>query len=203
MWKSLSIAMLCCWCVPAWALDPWCGVRNSSAYSFEWLPDSEADTRVGSVRIKDAAGAVVQVLDKLENYHASSEMLGTSRDFNGDGCADLVVTNSVAGIGNESLSVFLYQPQRGRFVLDEALSAIGGLDVDPRDKRCVTGFWKGGAADIHTERHCWRKGKLVMVQEYSVSPLYNEEGALRCYEHVTIDYRGGKKRKRRECTKEL
>ena len=203
MWKSLPIALLCCWSVSAWAADPWCGTSGSPAYTFEWQPKNEAEPRLGSVRVRDAAGRTVQVLDAIENYHASGDMLGTNRDFNGDRCPDLVVTNSVAGIGNESLSVFLYQPASRRFVFNEALSAIGGLDVDARDKRCVTGFWKGGAADVHTERHCWRKGKLVLVEAYDVSPRYNEAGELQCYEHETATYHGGRKRVRRECTKEF
>lgn len=178
-------------------------MRDSPAYTFEWVPENEAELKLGSIRIRDATGRTVQMLEKLENYYADSEQFATYRDFNNDRCPDLVVTNSVAGIGNESLSVFLYQPASRQFVFNAALSNIGGLDVDPRDKRCVTGFWKGGADDIHTEQHCWRKGKLVLVEEYAVSPRYNAESKLECYEHVTVTYRAGKKRQRRDCTEEF
>ena len=143
------------------------------------------------------------MLDNLENYGRSSESLDASRDFNNDGCADLVVTSSIAGIGNESAKAFLYNPKTRRFEVSGALSNIGGLDLDPRDKNCVTSYWKGGAMDYYAARHCWNKGKLVMKSEHTVWPTYNGEGELQCFLHVKTDYRGGKKRERTICTKEF
>lgn len=67
----------------------------------------------------------------------------------------------------------------------------------------MTGYWKGGAEDMHSERHCWSKGKLVLKSEYEVSPLYNGEGEFQCYQHVETAYRGGKKHTRTSCTKEF
>ena len=200
VWTKVSIAMLCCWPLFSWAADPWC---SSRALQLEWLPNNQAEPSVGSVQIKNPSGKIVQVLGSLENYGENSESLRTSRDFNNDGCADLVVTSSVAAIGNESIKAFLYNPRTRRFDVSQALSGIGGLDIDPRDKNCVTGSWKGGAMDFYSARHCWRKGKLVMKSEHSVSPLYNDQGELQCYQNVITDYRGGKKRKRTSCTKEF
>lgn len=148
MWAKCAIAMLCCCSLPAWAADPWCSPRGKSAFTFEWLSKGKADRALGSVRIKDAAGKTVQVLADVENYYRDSESFGTGTDFNNDGCADLAVTNSVAGIGNRSSTVFLYNPRTKRFDANEALSHIGGLELDPKDKNCVTGGWKGGAEDM-------------------------------------------------------
>lgn len=160
-----------------------------------------ADLGTGTVQIKDASGRIVQVLDDVENNQRSSESLETRKDFNNDGCADLVVTTSVAAIGNESIMVFLYNPNTRRFEVSEALSSIGRQDPDPRDKNCFNSHRKGGAMDFYTARHCWSKGKLVLKSEHSVSPVYNDGGEFECYYHVKTDYRGGKKRERTNCKK--
>lgn len=203
MKRAAAMAMLCCCALPAMAADPWCSARATPALTFEWQSANKAEPTVGRVLVKDASGKTVQVLDKLENYYGSSESLRSEADFNNDGCRDLVVTNSVAGIGNESKSVFLYQPATRRFVLNEALSEIGGLELDRDDKNCVTSFWKGGAADMYFARHCWNKGKLLIQRESEVSPRYKEDGEVQCYEHVETEYRGGRKRTRTDCTKEF
>jgi len=197
------MALLCCWSTAACAADAWCTALSKPAYSFEWVANSEVEDNTGSVRVKDASGKTVQVLANLENYYGSSDGLDARRDFNNDGCPDLVVTHSKAGIGNESARVFLYSRSRQRFEANEALSNIGGLDLDPRDRNCVTGSWKGGAQDINWEQHCWNKGKLVLMREGSVSPMYDEEGTFQCYEHVETTYRNGKKHTRTDCTQEF
>lgn len=202
-WKKWPAAMLCCLATQAWAADPRCRAGAVPAFTFEWVARDKAEPSVGSVRVRDAAGKVVQVLDGLENYGADSDALGTGRDFNNDGCPDLVVTASVAAIGNESAAAFLYNPATRRFERNQALSDIGGLDLDPRDPNCVTGFWKGGADDMVSSRYCWRKGKLVMESQSGVSPRYDGEGTFQCYEHVETIYRGGKKRTHTDCTKDF
>lgn len=202
-WTRWSLTLLCCCAAHAWAGDAWCRAGGTPALTFEWVPKDKAEPSVGSVRVKDASGKVVQVLDGLENYYHDTGALGTDVDFNNDGCPDLKVTNSVAGIGNESLSVFLYNRATRRFEPNQALSEIGGLDIDSRNRNCVTGFWKGGAADVHSERHCWHKGKLVKDQEWDVSPRYNGEGEFQCYQHDETTYRGGKKHTHTDCTKEF
>lgn len=202
MCRTLSILLLCCSSLPAWAFDPWCGPRGESAYSFEWVSRDQAEPNVGSVRIKDAAGKLVQVLDNVTNYYwESSESLGIRRDFNNDGCPDLVVTSEVAKIGNESVEAFLYERKTKRFKRSQALSNVPAPNVDPRDKRCVTGGWKSGADSAYSSRHCWRKGKLVLVSEYKVAPRYEGDSESFCYEHVETTYHGGKKRTRTKCTK--
>lgn len=203
MWAKCAIAMLCCSSLSAWAADPWCSPRGKPAFTFEWLAKGKANPDLGSVRIRDAAGKTVQVLADVENYYRDSESFGTGTDFNNDGCADLTVTSSVAGIGNRSSTVFLYNPRTRRFEANEALSTIGGLALDPKDKNCVNGDWKGGAEDMYASRHCWKAGKLVLMSEYQVSPLYGPEGEFACYEHVETEYRGGKKREKKSCTKEF
>ncbi|MBD8530533.1 hypothetical protein IFT83_11155 [Massilia sp. CFBP 13647] len=203
MWAKHAVAMLCCCSLSAWAAAPWCSPRGKPAFTFQWVARDKADPALGSVRIKDAAGKTVQVLADVENYYADSKSFDTGTDFNNDGCADLVVTTSVAGIGNESLAVFLYNPRTKRFEANEALSNIGGLELDPKDRNCVTGGWKGGAEDMYSSRHCWKQGQLVMISEYKVSPLYGPEGEFTCYEHVETEYRGGEKREKKSCTKEF
>ncbi|QNA89951.1 hypothetical protein G4G28_18240 [Massilia sp. Dwa41.01b] len=206
MWKTLSIVLLCCSSLPAWAFDPWCSPRGKQAYRFEWVVKGKAEdldgSFVGEVRIRNASGKLVQVLGNVSNYYGEdSEWLPGARDYNNDGCPDLVMTSQVAGIGNASVEAYLYNPRRRRFELNEALSNIGGLDVDPRDKNCVTGGWKSGADSVYASRHCWKKGKLVLVSEYKISPRYKEGSESFCYEHIETTYRGGRKRTRTKCTK--
>lgn len=203
LWKRLSVAMLCCWAMSAWAADPWCSSGGTSALTFVWVPKDKAAPSIGSVRIKDASGKIVQVLDNVTNEYGNSESLRSDRDFNHDGCPDLVVTADMAAIGNESVQAFLYDPRTKRFSLHAALSGLGGLDLDPENKHCVTSTWKGGAEDLYWAQHCWNKGKLIIQREYDVSPRYNTEGEFQCYLHVTTDYRGGKKRERTDCTKKF
>lgn len=203
LWKRLSIAMLCCWCMSAWAANPWCSPAGTSALTFEWVPKDKAEPSIGSVRIRDASGKIVQVLDNLTNEYGNSESLRSDRDFNRDGCPDLIVTADMAAIGNESVDAFLYDSRKKRFILHKGLSALGGLDLDPENQNCVTSTWKGGAADIYWAQHCWNKGKLVIQREYDVSPMYNTEGEFQCYQHIATDYRGGKKRERTDCINTL
>jgi hypothetical protein len=169
--------------------------------AFRWVPKDAATPNTGSVRVVDKrSGRTVQVLDDVTNYYGDAGGL-LARDLNNDGCPDLVVTTDVAGIGNTSSTVYLYDRARRQFVVHEALSAIGNLAVDSRDPNCVTGDWKGGADDVGGERHCWRHGRLVKTHEYSVKPRYDTEtGTLSCYEHVDITYSGGRKHERRDCT---
>lgn len=198
---KLLFTLLGLWSTAVSAADPWCSARGNEVLSFEWTPTDAAEPRIGSVRVQHAdSGKTVQVLKNVENYRDNSDSF-RYQDLNNDGCRDLLVTSSVAGIGNESNTVFLYSPRTKRFVLSKALTDIGGLDVDRRDKNCVTGFWKGGAADFYTSRHCWRHGKLVIKSEYSVSPVV--KAGRDCYLHITTEYRDGKKRMKRSCTKEL
>lgn len=203
MCKKLLCALLSLWSASVWAADPWCSSRDTPAFSFEWAPKDKADPRLGSVTVKNSSsGQTLQFLDNVENYHDNSEAFRNT-DLNNDGCGDLLVVSSVGGIGNESKTVFLYNPQSRRFVLHKVLSEIGGLEVDHRDKNCVTGSWKGGASSFGTVKHCWRGKKLVKQSEYSVKPRLGEDGNLQCYEHVATEYRAGKKNVKKSCTQEL
>ncbi|KQQ96922.1 FG-GAP repeat protein [Massilia sp. Leaf139] len=205
LWTKYTLALLCCASLPAWAADPWCSARGKPALTFEWVPKDQADPKLGSVRIKDVSGKTVQVIDEMENYYgdseSDSESFDTRTDFNNDGCPDLVVTGSIAGIGNESQVVFLYERRTRRFAANEALSNIGGLELDPKDRNCVGGSWKSGADSVYTSRHCWKNGKLVMTNEYRMSPRLSPAGEFACYEHVETEYRDGRKRTKTSCTK--
>lgn len=200
--KIVPMALLCCCPLSALATTSSCGLRGKPAFSFDWLPQDRAEPSVGSVRVRHASGKTVQVLGNLENHYGDSASLQTRSDFNNDGCADLALTNSVGGMGTAGLTVFLYDPATGRFKRNRTLSDIGNLSIDPRDKNCVTGSWKTGADHYRGSRHCWTRGKLVLTEEYAVSPRTNEAGELQCYEQVTTTYRRGKKHERRACTKE-
>ena len=202
----MVIASLALASAPAWSADTGCRPDAKVAFTFTWIPQSAAEPTAGSIRIADRGGRTVQVLENLEYYYGGDESAADAmdtRDFNHDGCGDLVIANSIAGIGNTSSTAFLFDPRRGRFVAHDVLSGIMGLDIDPRDRRCVTGFGKGGAADIHTERHCWSQGRLVLKEQYSVSPRVDTDGELTCYLHTTTTYRNGKKKTRTQCTGEL
>lgn len=206
MWPTIFITLLALASTPAWSAGTQCTSNAKAMFTFTWIPQSPAQPTTGSIRIADRDGQTVQMLDNLEYYYGDSNPAGESmdtRDFNNDGCGDLVIAYSIAGIGNTSSTAFLYDPARGRFVAHDALSGIMGLDIDPRDKRCVTGFGKGGAADIHASRYCWSKGRLALKEEYSVSPRVNSEGEHTCYMHTTTTYRHGKKKTRTKCTRDL
>lgn len=179
---------------------PYCG----APLRFAWVPAGAPGTQSGRVDVIDVrSGRTVQRIGGVENYNADQSDAGLDTvDLNNDGCADLVVTNSVAPIGNRSVTVYLYDRARRRFVANDALSALGDPTVDARDRNCVTGSWKGGAEDVYSSRHCWRDGRLVLVSEYSLSPLYHKEtGEFACYEQVETTYAGKRKRVRRTCTK--
>lgn len=206
MWRTMLITLLGLASVPAWSAENRCSLDAKDMFTFIWVPKTAAEPNLGSIRITDRAGRTVQVLDNQTYHYGDSETAGDNmdtRDFNNDGCGDLVFASDVAGIGNTSNTAFLYEPASGRFVAHKSLSGIMGLDIDPHDKRCVTGYGKGGAADIHTERYCWSGGKLVVTEEYSVSPRVDSEGNPTCYLHTTTTYRHGQKKTRTKCTKDL
>lgn len=206
MWRTLFIILPGLASVPAWSADRQCHPNAKAMFTFTWRPQSAAEPKTGSLRIEAHAGRTVQVLENLEYYYGdsdSADVMVDTRDFNNDGCGDLVIASSIAGIGNTSNTVFLYEPARRRFVANDALSAIMGRDIDPRDKRCVTSFGKGGAADMHTDRYCWSRGRLVLTEQYSISPRIDSDGAFTCYLHTTTTYRHGKKKTRTRCTQDL
>lgn len=169
-------------------------------FAFAWIPQmAAADTHLGSIRITDRSGRTVQVLDNQTLYYGDNDAAGDlmdTRDFNNDGCGDLVFASQVAAIGNTIDTAFLYETASKRFVENESLSGIMGLDMDESDKGCVTGFGKSGAADIHSERFCWSEGKLVLKEESSVYQAVNLEGEPTCIVHTTTTYRHGKKKTR-------
>ena len=206
MWRTIFITVLGLASAPVLGADKQCTPDAKARFTFTWMPKTAAEPNVGSIRITDRGGTTVQVLDNVENHYGDSESavdLMDTRDFNNDGCGDLVVTSSIAGIGNTISNAFLYHPASGRFVAHEALSGIMGLDIDPRDRRCVTGFGKSGAVDFDTARYCWSKGRLVLKEEYSVSQRVNLDGEPTCHMHITTTYRHGKKKVRTECTKDF
>ncbi|HEX8601538.1 MAG TPA: hypothetical protein VF774_02760 [Pseudoduganella sp.] len=206
MWRTMFITLLGLASGPAWSAGKQCSLDAKAMFTFVWIPQTAAEPNSGSMRITDRAGRTVQVLDNLEYYYGDRESAGDlvdTRDFNNDGCGDLVVTNSVAAIGNTISTAFLYEPASRRFVEHEAMSGIMGLDIDPLDKRCIAGFSKGGAADFSYAQYCWSKGKLVLKQESSVSGLVNPEGEPTCYLHTKTTYHNGKKKTREKCTKDL
>lgn len=201
--RTMLLILLGLASAPAWSAGKQCSLDARDMFTFAWVPKTAADPTVGSIRITDRTGQTVQVLDNQTYYYGGDEAAADSldtRDFNNDGCGDLVFASDVAAIGNTSNTAFLYEPDRGRFVLHELLSGIGGLDVDPSDKHCVSGFWKGGAMDVGTQKYCWSQGRLVLKEEFSVSPLINPEGEVACYVHTTTTYAGGKKKTRTKCT---
>lgn len=203
VFQKVLVALMGLWSVSAWAADPWCSARENRVHSFAWTATDKAEPRLGTVHVKHVdSGKTVQVIPNVENYHDDSDAFRFT-DFNNDRCPDLLVTSSVAGIGNESNTVFLYDRKRRKFVLSKTLSEIGGLNIDRRDKNCVTGFWKGGAADFYTSKHCWRNGRLVIKREYSVGPVVNADGEQQCYQHITTEYHGGKKKVKKRCTQEF
>ncbi|WP_322400283.1 XAC2610-related protein [Massilia luteola] len=169
---------------------------------FAWRPADAGAPASGSVHVVDTrTGRTVQVLDGVQNYYGNDDGL-FAQDLNNDGCPDLVVTTEVAPIGNRTSTIYLYDRASGRFVFSEALSAIGDINVDSRDPNCLTGDWKGGADDVGGERYCWRKGKLVKTNDYSVRPMYDKKtGTFSCFEHSETTHAGGRKRERRDCTK--
>ncbi|MBP1204781.1 hypothetical protein JOD97_002823 [Duganella sp. 1411] len=203
MLRLIMVLTVLSLCPPsARAADAWCGPHPEEVLRFKWLPKGGVESQAGSVQIEDIKnGKIIQVLDNVENYRADSESL-TSRDFDNDGCGDLVVTSAVAAIGNETSSVFLYDRTRRRFVFNKQLSDIGGIDIDPRNPNCVTGSWKGGADDMYAATHCWRKGKLVLQNEYSQTTRLDEEGNVACYEKIETTYVRGQKKIRKRCTKD-
>lgn len=206
MWRTMWLTLLCLASAPAWCAGKECSLDANTMFTFTWVPQTANDTHEGSVRITNHAGQTVQVLDNQTYYYgddvAFNESIDTS-DFNNDGCGDLVFTSDIASIGNIIYSAFLYDPARKRFVNNEPLSGIMGLEIDQRDKGCVTGYGKGGADYFSSERHCWSKGELVLKEENSVYPVYNKKGALTCYVHATTTYLHGKKKTKTNCTKTL
>ena len=168
-WLKKAILLLVCLVpVAALAAGRGCGAQ----VAFRWVPKDADAPSSGSVHVVDARSSrTVQVLDGVTNHYGDDGGL-FARDLDNDGCPDLVVTSDVAPIGNTSSTVYLYDRVRGRFVFNEALSAIGNISVDGRDPGCVMGDWKGGAEDVGGERYCWRKGRLVKTNDGGRATVY-------------------------------
>lgn len=56
---------------------------------------------------------------------------------------------------------------------------------------------------VLNSRSCRVKGQLVLMREWTVTPLVNRKGAFQCYQHIDTTYKAGKKQTRKTCTKQL
>lgn len=205
MWRAMWIILLCLSSAPAWSSGSECSLDANTLFTFTWVPQTGDDPHVGSIRITDHAGRTVQVLDNQTYYYGDDHPAGNmdTRDFNNDGCGDLVFANDIAPIGNTTYSAFVYEAARRRFVENESLSGVPGLELDEHDKNCVTGYWKGGAMEFISERSCWSKGELVLEEENSVYPKINTQGEPTCFVKTTTTYLHGRKNTTTKCTKKL
>ena len=180
------------------------GASCGAPERFAWVAADAAGARSGRLDVVELrSGRTVQRIEVPENYFAGQADGGVeSLDLNNDGCADLIVTRDMAAIGNRMVTVYLYDRARRRFVPNKALSDIGDPTLDERDPNCVIGLWRGGAEDFYSSRHCWRGGRLVLVSDYSQTPLYDKaSNEFACYEVVETTYTGKRKHERRRCTK--
>ena len=114
-------------------------------------------------------------------------------DLNRDGWLDLQVLIMAGATGNEMFDVFMYQPSRGRFARDTALSGNAPMPVAARP--CVTTHWHMGIGIYSNGEFCWRGERWVLVRTEvgdRLSPPGNPE-AMR-FTRTIRERRGGRLR---------
>ena len=92
-----------------------------------------------------------------------------SADFNFDGHGDLALETAFKD-GNASYCIWLFDPEKQRFVESKQLSKLTNPSPDAKT-RTVVSYTKGECEPCyHRETYRWSKGQLVPVREESITP---------------------------------
>jgi LysM repeat protein len=94
-------------------------------------------------------------------------------DLNFDGYRDLRLMVEPVDTNQAKYAYWLYDPRRGRFVANEALSAISSPEVEVENQQ-IKSFWRDSASHYGMDIYQWLKEQPVLVQQEE--RLYTDEG---------------------------
>jgi hypothetical protein len=155
-------------------------VHPDLAYQIRYFGDEAGAT----VRIDVLDEQKHEIVETLPFPTGEGAMLGggpprlKAVDLNFDGYQDLMLQAGAGATGNVWYVVWLFDPEKGKFILAPELTDLEGLEADPAEK-VLTTFGKGGAAGqvCSGARYRWEGGRLEMVR--SVTQDQNAGGFVR------------------------
>jgi hypothetical protein len=140
-------------------------VIASGPFLFEFTPDPSAEDFVVEVRNKPDNRIIQIIHDGNSADHNLADQAESVRveDFNFDGYPDFSVFDTA---GNVQIfhKVYLFDSRRMKFVLNEKLSELPCLEVDPKNRTVTGACFHGSACNNWTETYSYRRGTLIMQE---------------------------------------
>ncbi|NNF80687.1 MAG: hypothetical protein HKN05_21900 [Rhizobiales bacterium] len=146
-----------------------------------------APNRVQTVRLKFADGALpTQDIALKAEPIIDLETVGVLfMDFNFDGLEDLGVMEFLPAGANVPYKFYLFDPVRGKFVENAALSAVTSPEVQS-EKKQISSHWQDGAARYGHDLYQWMEGTLTLLSR--VEQNYTDSG---CHSKTYQNEAGG------------
>lgn len=140
-------------------------VISSGSFSFRFTKNL-SKKRIDVQIVSAPDNRIVQVIsagNPTDAAQSDLQSLVAVDDFNFDGNPDFSVFNSA---GNVQVfdDVFLFDPNRQRFILNSKLSQLPCLTVDPKNKTVSGSCFHDSACNNWSETYTYEDGKLVMQE---------------------------------------
>ncbi len=134
-----------------------------------------APNQVHSVRLNFSDGALrsQDIALKAEPVIDLETVGVLFMDFNFDGLEDLGVMEFLPAGPNVPYKVYLFDPAKGKFIENAALSALTSPEVQTKKKQ-ISSHWRDGAARSGHDLYQWINGTLTLVSR--VEQNYSDSG---------------------------
>ncbi|HYH79461.1 MAG TPA: hypothetical protein VEX86_06680 [Longimicrobium sp.] len=129
------------------------------------------------VYLPATAARATQRLFTQDNDEGATEGSGLAygEDLNRDGWTDIKL-KTWSGSGGIFYDVFMYEPRRGRFVVDSVLKGGGGVVPLEGDEPCVITSHRSGVGNWTSHYYCWRGAGWELVRQRRQESLRDESG---------------------------
>jgi hypothetical protein len=165
------------------------------------LDEKDDALSIHQIDVIPTGGATTTQVLIVDSVDSSIDDTDTSyarvEDFNFDGYKDFSFISSRGATGNSIYTVWLFNPQLSRFVLNKELSDLMSPVPDPKTKT-IRSFSNTSAADWDDQTYIWKDGRLMLVHEVSQNYEY-ATATIRC---TTNEYSNGRKTKTVRMNKE-
>jgi hypothetical protein len=158
-----------------------------------------ADPDCGGIRkveVRTAAGLLLQTLtlEESEAPYIGSKFFATE-DLNFDGFLDVMCLRSWGVTGNESYSIWLFNPSTRQFEPSVALSALVNPKANAKTHEITSSSVGGMAAHIYERAtYKWRAGHLVLLS----SEHQGWDPKARCFVRISEQFGGPRPKKTRK-----
>lgn len=124
----------------------------------------------GKVNVADSTGRHLQAIAYRGDPpdERTKDFFTEIVDMNFDGFPDVCILYSL-GMQNIYYDFWLWRPETGTFVFNEALSQVGSPQIDPETKKIHSFVHISAASNVESE-YSWVNGELVLMVEIMQEP---------------------------------